>query len=115
MLNITLSHYLKIVCDRIFGKNNFRNEIIWRRIQGAGKSSQHTPKKWGANTDSILFYSKSNNFEVKPYRKFNKYEAAKNTPINVPIPVARGIREFRTACLTITLFSLRPFANAVLT
>ena len=78
----TASHYLKIVCDRIFGKNNFRNEIIWRRIQGAGKSSQHTPKKWGANTDSILFYSKSNNFEVKPYRKFNKYEAAKKFPEN---------------------------------
>ena len=25
----TASHYLKIVLDAIFGKNNFRNEIIW--------------------------------------------------------------------------------------
>ncbi|MCK4720255.1 site-specific DNA-methyltransferase, partial [bacterium] len=25
----TMSHYLKIVCDLIFGHNNFRNEIIW--------------------------------------------------------------------------------------
>ena len=25
------SHYLKIVMDTIFGKDNFRNEIIWQR------------------------------------------------------------------------------------
>ncbi len=25
----TMSHYLKIVCDLIFGGKNFRNEIIW--------------------------------------------------------------------------------------
>lgn len=29
----TASHYLKIVLDGIFGKENFRNEIIWKRSQ----------------------------------------------------------------------------------
>ena len=29
------SHYLKIMCDKIFGYNNFRNEIIWC---GAGEA-----------------------------------------------------------------------------
>ena len=25
----TASHYLKIILDKIFGENNFRNEIVW--------------------------------------------------------------------------------------
>src|SRR5208282_2148410 len=29
----TASHYLKILIDAIFGKENFRNEIIWRRTR----------------------------------------------------------------------------------
>ncbi len=52
----TASHYLKIVLDVIFGKNNFRNEIIW------------SYKKWAVsqnffsrNHDVILFYSKDSN------------------------------------------------------
>jgi adenine specific DNA methylase Mod len=36
------SHYLKIVLDTIFGIQNFRNEIIWKR------SSAHSgAKRWG--------------------------------------------------------------------
>ncbi len=58
----TASHYLKLILDEIFGKNNFRNEIIWHRNYSSGKGSQFESKKFGANTDTILFYSKSNNF-----------------------------------------------------
>ncbi len=76
----TASHYLKIICDRIFGKKNFRNEIIWERIKGAGKKSQHSPKKWGASTDTILFYTKSNDFKLKPYRKYDKFELLEKFP-----------------------------------
>jgi site-specific DNA-methyltransferase (adenine-specific) len=54
----TASHYLKIVLDNIFGKDNFRNEIIWQRMRGA-KGSQYKAKKFGASSDTILFYSKS--------------------------------------------------------
>ncbi|WP_375537734.1 DNA methyltransferase [Candidatus Borreliella tachyglossi] len=28
-LNPTMPHYLKIICDIIFGLKNFRNEIVW--------------------------------------------------------------------------------------
>ncbi len=24
-------HYIKVLCDEIFGRENFRNEIVWRR------------------------------------------------------------------------------------
>ncbi len=53
----TMSHYLKIICDLIFGKNNFRNEIIWhyRRWTNVSKDFQRMH-------DVILRYSKSENF-----------------------------------------------------
>jgi site-specific DNA-methyltransferase (adenine-specific) len=58
----TASHYLKIVLDEIFGRENFRNEIIWQRNDARGKGSQFTSKKFGANTDAIFFYTKTNTF-----------------------------------------------------
>jgi site-specific DNA-methyltransferase (adenine-specific) len=53
----TASHYLKIVLDTVFGVQNFRNEIIWRRTR-AHNDTKIT--RYGANHDVILFYSKSN-------------------------------------------------------
>lgn len=60
----TASHYLKIVCDRIFGKNNFRNDITWKRFAAHSDSKSN----FGRITDSILFYSKSDKFYFKPQR-----------------------------------------------
>ncbi len=52
----TMSHYLKLVLDLIFGENNFRNEIIWHYQAGT------RPKdRFGKKHDIILFYSKCNN------------------------------------------------------
>lgn len=65
----TASHYIKAILDAIFGAKNFRNELIWKRNNGAGKSSQHAPKSWGRNTDSILYYAASGDTPVRPYRK----------------------------------------------
>ncbi|MGA2505240.1 MAG: site-specific DNA-methyltransferase [Anaerolineales bacterium] len=50
----TASHYLKIVLDTIFGPQNFRNEIIWKR-----QSAHSGARKWGDVHDVLLFYSKS--------------------------------------------------------
>lgn len=58
----TASHYLKILMDTIFGKRNFRNEIIWRRTNSHNKLS----KQYGPIHDSILFYSSSDIFEFHP-------------------------------------------------
>jgi DNA modification methylase len=52
------SHYLKIICDEIFGVKNFRNEVIWKR----SKSSNQVTSYYGVLTDSIFFYSKSNHY-----------------------------------------------------
>ena len=62
----TASHYLKIVMDTLFGKDNFRNEVVWQRASGRAKGSQHKSKSLGRDTDSILHYSKSESFTHNP-------------------------------------------------
>lgn len=53
----TASHYLKIVLDAIFGPEQFRNEIIWKRT-----STHSDAKRWSPVNDTILYYTKSNIF-----------------------------------------------------
>ena len=48
-------HYLKVEMDKIFGYENFRNEIIWHY----GQRTMRNKKKWNAKHDNILFYAKS--------------------------------------------------------
>ncbi len=52
----TMSHYLKVLCDLIFGGNNFRNEISWCYRKWAVAQKQFV-----SNHDTILFYAKSKN------------------------------------------------------
>lgn len=47
----TASHYLKLVCDAIFGPTHFRNEIVWKRTHSHGGA-----KRFGAVHDIILYY-----------------------------------------------------------
>ena len=51
----TASHYLKIILDTVFGVENFRADITWKR------HSAHNDAKttFAAITDSILFYAKT--------------------------------------------------------
>ena len=59
----TMSHYLKLMMDCIFGEKNFRNEIIWcysgpsRRLEGF--TQKH---------DVILYYAKSPTHNYNPQR-----------------------------------------------
>ena len=62
----TASHYLKAAMDAIFGRNNFRNEIVWCYTSGGvGK------KWWARKHDILLFFSKSGkykfNMQYRPY------------------------------------------------
>ena len=70
----TAAHYLKIICDRIFGKDNFRSEITWKRATSEQKGSQHAPRVWGSNTDTILFYARSKATRLRPYRAMTDEE-----------------------------------------
>ncbi|MCF6156147.1 MAG: site-specific DNA-methyltransferase [Candidatus Brocadia sp.] len=34
-------HYIKVVCDEVFGEENFINEIIWHKGREGGSSRSH--------------------------------------------------------------------------
>jgi DNA modification methylase len=54
----TASHYLKIVLDGVFGGQNYRNEIAWKRT-----TTHSDSKTWSKVADIIYFYSKGNEFK----------------------------------------------------
>lgn len=55
----TMSHSLKLVMDAIFGKKNFKREIIWNIAVLSGFKT--IAKNWIRGHDVILYYSKSKN------------------------------------------------------
>ena len=74
----TASHYLKIILDTIFGGQNYRNEIVWKRTW-----AHNDPNRYGRITDTIFFYTRSGSFswntQYSPYsedyvRKFFRSE-----------------------------------------
>lgn len=48
------SHYLKVALDEIFGRQHFRNEIIWRRT-----ASNSAAKRFGPIHQTIFYYGKT--------------------------------------------------------
>ena len=48
----TASHYLKLLMDAVFGPENFRNEIIWKR-----HNARSSEQRWPRVHDVLLFYS----------------------------------------------------------
>ena len=61
----TMSHYLKLVMDAVFGKVNFRNEITWKRRHGFS-SAVHKSNRFGICTDIVLFFAASNAAPFRP-------------------------------------------------
>ena len=53
----TASHYLKLLLDGVFGADQFRSEVIWKRT-----SAHNSARRWGPVHDVLLFYSKSAGF-----------------------------------------------------
>ena len=50
----TMGHYLKLLMDAIFGRRNFRNEIVWC-YTGPSNVMRYFPRKH----DTLLFYAKT--------------------------------------------------------
>ena len=53
----TASHYLKLLLDAIFGHENYRNEIIWKRT-----SAHNDAKRYGSVHDVLMFYSQTSEY-----------------------------------------------------
>ncbi|MCY4147404.1 MAG: DNA methyltransferase [Chloroflexi bacterium] len=70
----TANYYLRFAMDIIFGRDNYRNEIIWH-YTGGGRSKTYFSRKH----DTILYYSKSNKWTFNvdeiwiPYKETSGY------------------------------------------
>ncbi len=60
-LDSGMSHSVKLLLDDVFGVENFRNEIVWKRA-----NAHNDPKRFGRISDSILYYAKSPNSTWNP-------------------------------------------------
>lgn len=52
-----VSHPLKLICDEVFGRENFRNEISWKRSSG-----KNDPRRYGRTHEVLLFYTRGDKF-----------------------------------------------------
>ena len=66
-----LNSSIRLILDDIFGKDKFKNEILWYYRNKMGRNSKDFPKA----TDTLLFYSKSNN------HIFNEIKIPRETPV----------------------------------
>jgi site-specific DNA-methyltransferase (adenine-specific)/adenine-specific DNA-methyltransferase len=90
-------HYLKVVLDELFGEQNFRSELVWKRT-----SAHNSAKRWGPVHDVILVYSKSDlyvwneAFEELPEQTadqwYNNVEPESGRRFNRADLTARGVR-----------------------
>lgn len=60
-----VSPYIRLILDEIFGKDNFRNEIVWyyyNKMQG-------NVGRFASNHDVIIWYSKTKDYKFNPIRE----------------------------------------------
>lgn len=63
-LDFRAVHYIKLIMDCIFGRENFLNEVIWSYKSG-GTSNRYFSRKH----DTILVYTKSKNYIFNPQKE----------------------------------------------
>ncbi len=59
-----ISHHIRVICDKLFGESNFKNEIVWHSGGNAKNKYQ-----LGRNHDTIIVYSKSAKSKFFPLYK----------------------------------------------
>lgn len=69
-----LNSYIRIIMDEIFGKENFRNEIIW----DYSFRMMALPNFYNRKHDTILFYAKRDNYFKMPKTKWTKEDLMKS-------------------------------------
>ena len=82
----------RIILKLFFGEENFRNEIVWKRTTSAAKGSQFAAKSWGANTDIIFYYTKTDDFKLSPLEKIDSQKYTKEIEKLFPKIDSKGER-----------------------
>ena len=78
----TASHYLKAVLDAIFGRKQFRNEVVWHYSGWNKRLAQHIERRH----DVLLFYAKSPaqtfDYPTRPWRSKEEYIARRKQKVH---------------------------------
>jgi site-specific DNA-methyltransferase (adenine-specific)/adenine-specific DNA-methyltransferase len=82
-------HYVKVIMDEVFGKNNFRNEIVVNR----GYVPKGLTNQFITGTDSIFFYSNGPNNLFNGFKK--KIEEEERRWISLDMPGERKTYELQ--------------------
>lgn len=64
------SHYLKVILDGIFGGDNFRNEIVWKRTTAKSLMTKRMP----SNHDIIFYYTKTSKYIFNQEALYTPYD-----------------------------------------
>jgi DNA modification methylase len=66
--------YIRVeILDKVFGYQNFRNEVIWKRADTVKGNVGQGKKSFDYNTDTIFFYTKSDNyFFEQPFKDYTE-------------------------------------------
>jgi adenine-specific DNA-methyltransferase len=81
-----VSRYVHQIMSEVFGQDNFRNEIVWKRRVGS-TSSIHDSNRFGICTDVMLFFAKSESTPLNPQyniatSEYKEYIEAKFTQVD---------------------------------
>jgi len=75
------AHYLKVLCDEVFGRGNFVASVIWRKNYAPKSSAKH----FSVDHDYILIYAKnSDKWAPNPMPRSEKQDKAYKNPDNDP-------------------------------
>lgn len=83
----TMSHYLKLVMDAIFGRDNFRNEIVWHYNKWTNAASY-----FQRNHDVIFCYGKSENPKFNPLYSLSE-DKKRKMEIGYQVNRPQGIKQ----------------------
>ncbi len=106
-------HYVKVMLDEIFGYENFRNQIIWKRLT----YKQTQVKAYGVLHDVILYYTKGKDYTWNDVRagygddRLKKYFCWLETPDGMNIKLSRDQLEGKSPIPEGRRFALNPVIN----
>ena len=91
-----ISQYVRILLDEVFGEQNFRNEIVWKR-QSAKSGAFEGIGQYGRIHEIIFFYSKSDDYHWN--QQYTEYDSQYVNGFYKHVEESSG-RRFRLSDLT---------------
>ena len=97
------AHYLKVLCDEVFGRNNFVSNAVWQK-----KYSPQNDAKWlSDNHDHILIYAKNKQtWRPNLLQRTEDMNARYKNPDNDPRGVWKPVYFSRKAILEHTIYPI---------